>query len=182
MIRTTTFILVGLMTLTTHLSGQIYTLAGNAPLINWTGYAEAGGFSQKGVINIQSSEVAMDEEGRLSGKVIIDMRSILHESKKLPKHLKNKDFFDVKTHPTAVLQFEQSSTGEILGELLLKGITGKVNFLPKIEKKGNQIIVTCRTEDYKEIIERLFLQNVTVFYDRYILFFRCFFVQKKNKT
>ncbi|MEM9888177.1 MAG: YceI family protein [Bacteroidota bacterium] len=47
----------------------------------------------------------------------------------------------MKNYPTAILQFEQAATGVISGELLLKGVTGEVRFLPKVQKKGNQVIV-----------------------------------------
>ncbi|MEM1324722.1 MAG: YceI family protein [Bacteroidota bacterium] len=143
MIKNTILIVVSLVTLmTTPLMSQNYTLKGNTNQINWTGYAEAGGFSQTGVITIQSSEVVMDKDGKLSGKVIIDMKSLFSESKKLTKHLKDKDFFDVKKYPIAILQFEQATNGEVAGELLLKGVTGEVRFQPKIEQKGNQLTVT----------------------------------------
>ena len=50
-----------------------------------------------------------------------------------------------------------------------------------LDKKEQNLRFQTNYQEKTLIIERQFFQNVTVFYDRYILFFRFFFVKKRAK-
>lgn len=120
---------------------QHYVLDGKARKVIWTGYGAAGSFEQEGTISIQSSELKIDENGLLEGQMVIDMKSIFHANKKLTKHLKNSDFFDVKKFPTAQLNFGTREDESVFCTLRLKGVDGDISINPDIEINDEQIRV-----------------------------------------
>ncbi|MEM9327787.1 MAG: YceI family protein [Bacteroidota bacterium] len=121
--------------------GQEYKLAENSNTINWRGYSEVGDFAQEGTIDIKSSSIVLDVNGRISGEIVINMKSIYHEDKRLNSHLKKEDFFDVKKFPTATFKFAQNDSGAVSGELLMKGATGTLTFTPTIKTEQELISV-----------------------------------------
>ena len=77
---------------------------------------------------------------------IADMTSITNDdlkgrnNKKLVKHLKSKDFFDVKSHPTATFKFEKVSLlkggkYDFKGTLTILGVTKPVHFVAEVNRK-----------------------------------------------
>lgn len=70
-----------------------------------------------------------------SAKVVIDVTSIFSDSEKLTKHLKDPDFFDVGTFPTATFDLtsvaeggDGAATHTVTGTLDLHGVQKEISF------------------------------------------------------
>ncbi|MBV6442862.1 MAG: hypothetical protein EPGJADBJ_04588 [Saprospiraceae bacterium] len=114
-------------------------------VVNWLGKRTIGN-RHTGTIKVAGGELKVNQGRLLSGKVTLDMNSIAVENMKDPgakadleSHLKDSDFFDVKTYPNGEFAFEEvlpSNTPEfnwiISGKLTLKGKTEQVNIPVKM--------------------------------------------------
>ena len=115
-------------------------------IINWTGKKLAS--SHEGTLNILSGEIVMNGDDILSGKIEVDMASILNtdledekSKNKLTSHLKNEDFFNIKEYPTSTLILNNvekyvNSNYSFTGDLTIKGITNSVDFTGTVENNG----------------------------------------------
>ena len=78
----------------------------------WVG-RKVSGEHHDGVINIKSGYVDIEEQSIVDGEIIMDMTSIEvvdmsdRYNKKLEKHLKNSDFFDVELFPEAKFKIKK---------------------------------------------------------------------------
>ena len=77
--------------------------------------------------------------GALRIDVTIDTDSLYSDNPGLTAHLKNKDFFDVKTNKTATFKSTKIEKGkdgyQVTGDLTLNGKTKSITFPAKIEAK-----------------------------------------------
>ena len=118
---------------TTTSFAQNYEIDVEQSILNWTGYAEVGGYSQSGTLNFSSGTMVLNE-GELSGlNTRVDMRSLKHEEKDLETHLKQKDFFYVKKYPEATLIFVGKENEDFLFDLTIRGITQTIVLPVNIE-------------------------------------------------
>ena len=123
---TTSITLFLLIVAYNQLYSQAYTLdKDKSKPISWTGYGEVGGYAQTGTLDVEASNLNWDAEKKVSGEITIDMKSLYHEDKELMKHLKNKDFFDVKKYPTAIFRYAQNKDKKVAVELTIKGEKGR---------------------------------------------------------
>lgn len=76
-------------------------------MLSWTGKAALSSYSLTGVIKVKSGHIKISNDSIQELKVVVDMNSIYHENKKLTKHLKSKDFFEVKKYQTATFVLQQ---------------------------------------------------------------------------
>jgi polyisoprenoid-binding protein YceI len=114
-------------------------------VVTWKGSSSIGSNSHTGYVYISKGEL-MIEHGQLSGGTVeVDMSTmedIKHQSdNKLINHLKDPDFFDVKTFPfsTIVITKVASINNEhkkVTGNLTIKGITRPVTFPARVEVKN----------------------------------------------
>ena len=133
---------------TPHGTG-IYTINNAESSIVWKGEKMTG--NHVGTIKIKTGTLAFDHHLIKSGKIELDMNSILctdleGDSKKdLEDHLKDDDFFSVSKFPTASFEITGSSpyqgteTGfncQISGNLTIKGITNPISFPAHVSVNG----------------------------------------------
>jgi polyisoprenoid-binding protein YceI len=104
-------------------SAQSYTVDGKNSKLTWTGYSEVGGYSQSGTISISEGVLELVDGQIAQMEVIADVQSITSTEKDLEKHLKEKDFFFVKKYPSAQLRCIESTDGNGVFELTIRGIT-----------------------------------------------------------
>lgn len=132
-----------------------YQIDTSQSILYWLG-SKSTGSSHNGSVKIQSGNLNFNEKNLVSGKVIIDMKSIgvidisdPAEKKDLEDHLMNYDFFDVNTFPNA--QFEISnvmmanhpdSLSTIDGSLSIKNITQALTVRAKIAVSGNMVMIS----------------------------------------
>lgn len=151
-------------------TGTVYEVDTTSSAVKWTGYHK-GGFDPR-VGTIQAKGTISVENGTVSGAtIIIDINSILTDESSvdvnktggktaadLDSHLKNEDFFEVETYPTAkfeitsVVPFDiekdksviEGATDVISGNLTIKDKTLNVTFPAKVSIEGNTIAVESK--------------------------------------
>lgn len=79
-------------------------------------------------------------------RVEIDMTSVQTDHDKLTDHLKNADFFDVETHPTALFDAITLTPGEgdawtVDGNLTLHGQTKQITFPATVTHEGEAVLI-----------------------------------------
>ncbi|MEM9052647.1 MAG: YceI family protein [Bacteroidota bacterium] len=118
----------------TILNAQSFEVDTKNSILNWTGYAEVGGYSQKGTINVSKGNMVLSD-GELSElDVTVDVTSITSEEKDLESHLKEKDFFYIKKYPESSLVFKEKNNNEFLFDLTIRGITQTIAVPVNLEK------------------------------------------------
>lgn len=107
--------------------------------IVWLGEKVTG--MHTGTIDLQSGWIVMENNKVVSGEIIIDMTTIKESehNEKLEGHLKSDDFFGVDKFPVSKLVITGSTpfdkgTGQVKGDLTIKGITNPVEFKAVIQK------------------------------------------------
>ncbi|MFT5722929.1 MAG: polyisoprenoid-binding protein YceI [Bacteroidia bacterium] len=144
-----------LLSFTMAVSGTDYTILTDKSNVKWTGYKPAG--EHKGLVNIKSGTLNIQDDLIQTGNFVLDMPSIKvtdSESPKLLKHLKGEDFFDVKKYTTSTLVIDSSRsvssdtsgkhTLEIFGDLTIRGKTLPITFTAKnTAKTDNYMFYTA---------------------------------------
>ena len=106
-------------------------------IVKWTGYKVTG--QHEGTISLKSGALIFEGNKLTGGKFVMDMTTINTTDiegdykAKLDGHLKSNDFFGVKKHKQALLNFTSIKQKEdkyiIKGDLTIKGITNEVTFV-----------------------------------------------------
>lgn len=132
-----------------------------ASTVSWSGKKVVGA-GHHGKVALSSGGIVVDEGKILGGSFTIDMTSIVNEDlsgaskERLENHLKNEDFFDVASFPTAIFTFSDiaprdDETYTITGDLTIKGVTIPITFPATITEEngiytGDATIVLDRTK------------------------------------
>jgi len=129
-----------------NLPAQNWTLAPTKSKITWAGKAAFSAYTLGGIIQIKSSEIKVEDNNIQSANFIFDMKTIDGDNKDLTKHLKSKDFFEVKKYKTAkftLLDLTTDSTNQVIakGNLTIKGITKSIAFPIEKNQSDNQLTV-----------------------------------------
>jgi polyisoprenoid-binding protein YceI len=106
-----------------------------------------------GTIAIKEGNLVVEKDKIASGKVVIDMNSIVDldltdagYNAKLIGHLKSPDFFEVATFPTAELAItkveSKGNSHTFSGNLTIKGITNPASFTATSVKAGKNTTYT----------------------------------------
>ena len=106
-----------------------------------------------GTIGIKEGNLVVEKDKITSGKVVIDMNSIVDldltdagYNAKLIGHLKSPDFFEVATFPTAELAINKvdskGNSHTFSGNLTIKGITNPASFTATSVKVGTTTTYT----------------------------------------
>ena len=144
---------------------QVFKIDTANSSVTWIGAKVTG--RHNGIFRIQEGELTLHNGQASGGKTILDMTGMRSDdktideanNKKLTRHLRSPDFFDVERHPTAIFELtsvspyegnaEQEETSSafasktrelrvkdpthrITGNLTIKGITRSVSFPAKI--------------------------------------------------
>ena len=122
--------------------------------VHWTGTGI--GKSHPGTLNVKSGEITLRGKDIVSGKFVIDMKSLdTPDGRRLKNHLKSADFFEVETYPEASFVITQAQTlpspgpnGEthsLTGDLTIKNNKHSISFQAKVEKDGETYKATAET-------------------------------------
>ena len=136
-----------LLTTASVVNAQDYTLNTEKSSLNWTGKAAFNTYSLSGTLNASSGNLTIKDKELEKTNIVIDMKSLDAENKDLKKHLREKDFFEVKKHNkatfvlTSPIDLSNSST-IAKGNLTVKGITKVYSFPLTITKTGNSYQVS----------------------------------------
>ncbi|RAV99721.1 YceI family protein [Pseudochryseolinea flava] len=121
---------------------SVYTIDVTKSKVNWTGYYLFSFGEHFGSIGIQDGSLKVVDQTLVSGKIVIDMKSIrtldkgFEDKDGLGEHLKSADFFEVDKYPTAILEITSvkpiadapadQPNVEVVGMLTLKGIKHEI--------------------------------------------------------
>ena len=131
-------------TKTSNINKGDYIVNKDLSRIKWTG-KEITTKSHYGILDLKEGSIYVNNDGIISGKVVIDMNSINcldmsgRGKNRLEGHLRSDDFFGVNSYPEANLSFTSWSVnnlGKILykGDLTIKNITHPITFLGSVKK------------------------------------------------
>lgn len=125
----------------TSICAQTFQLDKEQSSFNWIGYAEVGGFSQKGTVDIEKGQLQLEEDRIQSATIVMDMSTIKSQTKGVDKHLKNKDFFFVKKYPEASIELISVNNNMIKAHLMIRGVSKIIEFPSTISIEENEIKV-----------------------------------------
>ena len=131
-------------TKTSNINKGDYIVNKDLSTIKWTG-KEITTKSHYGILDLKEGSIYVNNDGIISGKVVIDMNSINcldmsgRGKNRLEGHLRSDDFFGVNSYPEANLSFTSwsvNSLGKILykGDLTIKNITHPITFSGSVKK------------------------------------------------
>ena len=116
-----------------QVDAAVYHIDAGTSVVKWDGKKLA--YGHHGVIAIQTGEVKVSEGKITSATVTIDMSTIEETDNKdakkaadLASHLKNADFFNVDSFPTAKVLVTKVEGGIVNADLTIKGITKAIQF------------------------------------------------------
>jgi polyisoprenoid-binding protein YceI len=128
--------------------------------------SHTGGFKQF------SGSVSMPGDDFTAAKVSIEIvtDSIFSDNAQLTNHLKNKDFFDVKTFPKATFvstkigpSSKSGMTHDITGDLTLHGVRKSITVPVKVTKSGDGVSIdgkyTLMREEFNMTYGRGMIKN-----------------------
>lgn len=120
------FFILSLLSIST--TAQEFIINTKASQATWTGYGEVGGFKQEGSIELESGKIIFTKEEITGGFIEFSARSISHENIDLQNHLRAKDFFNVKKHPTMRFDIKEIIGNTVSGMLTIRGISHNESF------------------------------------------------------
>lgn len=132
-----------------------YAISTSSSSMTWQGSKPlVPGYSDVGQISLQGGTLVVTDGAIASGSFVVDMNSIDAKSTGrgdgqdlLSRHLKSADFFDVEKFPTATFVITSTTpTGEITGDLTIKGITESVTFQADISEEGETLMAEATVE------------------------------------
>ena len=143
--------LISSFTITPH-TNDVKVNTKNSKLI-WTGSKPTG--SHTGTIDIVSGFLTFDHGNFVGGTFSIDMQSLAtndmseESNKKLDRHLKNEDFFDVEKFSDANLKITKvfkidDRNYSVLADLTMKGITNPISFEAEVTGSGNSFVAAAK--------------------------------------
>lgn len=133
------FLVLGgsLMSFTLSTKSTKYNLLTAKSSLEWTGNKVGG--SHEGTVDLKSGSFTLEDGMINSGTFVIDMTTMIptdtkgSDTKKLTKHLRSKDFFNVGKYPTATIKIKSAkSTGEktytVTADLTILDKTNEITF------------------------------------------------------
>lgn len=104
---------------------QSFELEVSKSQLSWTGKAAFNAYSLSGSLQADNAQLKIEDGQLLSANILIDMKSLEAENKDLQKHLRSKDFFEVKKFPEASFVLTEScpfTSGKqsLKGSLIIK--------------------------------------------------------------
>ncbi len=130
---------------------QVYVLKADQCEVEWTGKAAFGSYFLSGTIDVASGQIRMLNSTLTEAKLDMDMTSIHSNIRKLTKHLKSEDFFEVRKHKkatfrlTSPIALRPDTPSTIKGALTIKGIAKPYDWVVSIAKKGDRLLVSAKS-------------------------------------
>ena len=131
-------------TKTSKINKGDYIVNKDLSTIKWTG-KEITTKSHYGILDLKEGSIYVNNDGIISGNVVIDMNSINcldmsgRGKNRLEGHLRSDDFFGVNSYPEANLIFTSWSVNNLCkilykGDLTIKNITHPITFSGSVKK------------------------------------------------
>jgi polyisoprenoid-binding protein YceI len=127
-----------------------YGLVTKKSTMEWKGKKLGG--QHVGTVDLKSGSFSLKDDVVTTGSFVIDMTTLVptdlkgNDKKKLTRHLRGEDFFNVSKHPTATLAIKESkSTGDklfdVTADLTILGKTKEITFPAKILGTSRNFII-----------------------------------------
>jgi K(+)-stimulated pyrophosphate-energized sodium pump len=141
------------LTETVTLVGGNYAINADSSTVQWIARKTTG--QHDGFVKITSGSFTIDSSGIAGGLFELDMNSLSvadikeeEDNKGLVEHLKNSDFFNVDTFPTAKLEIISSeklsgNSYNVKATLTLKGVTNEIVFPVVLKNEGENCVATA---------------------------------------
>lgn len=123
------------------IQAQYYKLDSKNSSVEWTGYGEVGKYAQSGSLGCKEGVFEYHNGKFVAGKLVLDMETISHSDRKLVKHLKADDFFNVNKHPTSTFEIIEGNSNNINGLLTLNGITNEISMNIQMNMEEGGVLV-----------------------------------------
>lgn len=131
-----------------------YALTGENTKVEFTGTKKDGKHDGGFKTLTGSITVPGDDPTKAAIEVTIETDSLYSDNDGLTAHLKNKDFFDVKTNKTSTFKSTKIEAGKdghtVTGDLTLNGKTKSITFPAKIEAKDGLTLTAAFKIDRTE--------------------------------
>jgi len=128
-------------------SAQVITKFEKVSQLIWSGKAALSEYKLSGTLQFESVEIEIDNQELKKAYIVVNMKSLDAEIDDLEKHLKQKDFFDVKRYPKAVFELDNTI-------LLGSGIQRTKGYLSiKDERHPMSFDVEVSSEDVYTVIK-----------------------------
>ncbi|QHT65208.1 YceI family protein [Rhodocytophaga rosea] len=165
---------------------QQFNIIGSQSLVEWVGRKVTG--AHNGTIAIKEGTLTFKDNHLLSGRFVIDTRSIKIlditdpvTNAQFAGHLASDDFFSSEQYPEAIFEIsyaEPINKGayHVTGNLTIKGITQLISFNAQVDRSGNTVtasgkITVDRTKFGIKFRSGNFFQNLgdTLIYNNFDL-------------
>lgn len=130
--------------------GADLTVSPTTSSVTWTGKKVTG--EHTGDVQIKDGSIKVKDGKIVGGKIVLDLNTINVKDLegeykgKLETHLKSGDFFDVATHPEAVLEITDVKDGATPGtavvsaNLTIRGITKNITFDANVAEASDSAV------------------------------------------
>jgi polyisoprenoid-binding protein YceI len=126
-----------------------YKLTGDNTKVEWTG-TKKGGKHDGGFKKLSGTCTCDGDFTKAKLDVSIDTDSLYSDDEKLTGHLKGKDFFDVKTNPTATFKAtkiekdgKDDGKYKVTGDLTLNGKTKSISFPATVTERDGEFALSA---------------------------------------
>ena len=105
-----------------------------------------------GTLRATEGSGAVDGNGHVTGRLVVDAASIDTKNKRRDTHLRGADFFEVQKHPAMVFEVTGArlgaqGQGTVEGTLSIRGVTWDVEFQAVLRTEGDgAVTLDARTE------------------------------------
>jgi polyisoprenoid-binding protein YceI len=105
-----------------------------------------------GTLRVAEGSGTVDGDGRVTGRLVVDVNSIDTKNKKRDEHLRSADFFDVQQYPSMVFDVtgaRLSAPGQsaVKGNLSIRGVSRPVEFQAALRtERDGAVTLDAQTE------------------------------------
>lgn len=110
--------------------------------LGWTGHKVVPGGDHSGTFEISEGSFTRENGVVTEGSFTIDMQSLEGDGSGVAGHLRNEDFFEVDTYPTATFVVTGYENDVITGDLTIKDTTAQVSFPVVVSEEDDMLRVT----------------------------------------
>ena len=127
-------------------SQETYILTPESNILTWRGKAAIGGYAPEGTLEIKDAILSTTNTRLETLEIVVDMTSLYQENKQLSEHLRDKDFFYIKKHKTAVFKLLEpidftNTNCTLKGTMTIKGKTNIEFIEVRITKTETRVTI-----------------------------------------
>lgn len=115
--------------------------------IQWTGKAAFNSYELSGTLKTKTGILEIKNDSIKQLVITIDMKSLDHKNKDLKKHLRSKDFFEIKTYHEATFTLTKPAAiidgkANLIGNMIIKDKTKQETIPVNVKMLGNKTCIS----------------------------------------